>query len=90
MFAFSNAYLSIKPFEYFDLEKLGKCHRLQHSHFDDQYKPPYNLILSVFVSAHRFRDIHISKFGDLENIGQEHDIQHLQWRHSLVDTRLPI
>ena len=38
-----------------------------------------------FASSYNFRDIHISKFVTLENVGQGHDVQHLQWCHSMAN-----
>ena len=48
-----------------------------------------------FANFHRFPSIYIyiyiydfQKSGDLENIGQGHDVQHSQWRHSMANINL--
>ena len=39
-----------------------------------------------FPSSPRFRDIHISKFLDPENVCPGHDEQHSQWHNSMANT----
>ena len=46
---------------------------------------------AYFASSHHSPDIKyydFQKLCDLENIGQGHDAQHLQWRHSIASTQL--
>ena len=44
-----------------------------------------------FAISHRFPDIlylNFEKFCDIENIGQDNDVQHLIWRHSMASVIL--
>ena len=43
---------------------------------------------AFFASSYRFRDIHISKIRDLENVDQGNDVQRSQWRYSIANTEL--
>ena len=43
--------------------------------------------LAFFANSHYFKD---SKIRDIENVDQDNDVQHSQWRHSMANTWIPM
>ena len=74
----------------FDLENLGQGHTVQRSPWSHSLANT-NLYQSrtwaFFASSGRFPDL-ISKFVNLKNADQDHDVQHSQWQiyHFLFDS----
>ena len=74
----------------FNLEKIGKGHGVQHSHWSHSMANInlYSSALEHFSLALTFLLYSHFKFRDLENVGQSHDVQHSQWNHSMANINL--
>ena len=58
--------------------------------FDGKYQPLQQSYLGMFRWLSPFTSYSHFKIRYLENIGQGHDVQHSQWRHSTANTCLAI
>ena len=62
---------------------LSPAHRIESLSEHCDYLQPF----ARYVDISRYSHL---KMCDLENLGQGHDVQHSQWRHSIKTTWLPI
>ena len=81
----------------FVLENLGQGRAVEKRHLRHSVMNIYlykSRTLVIFTSSHRISDIIYyifpEKLFDFENIGQGHDAQHSQWRHSMINILLTI
>ena len=94
-FALALTLCEILIFQPFVLENLGQGHMVEKRSYAIRWRiltrkvvpGHFSLALTVFQILHIYI---FQNLCDLEKIGQDHDVQLLQWDHSIANARLPI